>query len=124
MGDRNEQQHQQHRQAFPCPVLIWKLPDTVLFHILTYVAPPTHRAAVICHQLALLSRDAANTLLRDAAAAPSIWDIILRQDYHVQREQHEDTVVNDPGEKARKNRRTCKRLRRSVIQQVQGAHRK
>eukprot|EP00977_Amphora_coffeiformis_P023283 scaffold12881_cov177-Amphora_coffeaeformis.AAC.2 len=119
MEKRNKQE-QEHEEGSLSQVVIWKLPDTVLFHILSFVAPPTHRAAVICHQLALLSRDAANTLLRDTTVVSSIWDIILRQDYQVQREQHED--VNPPGAKG--SRRTCKRLRRSLLQQVQSAHRK
>ena len=93
---------------------LWKLPDAVLFQVVSFVAPPTHRAAVICHQLALLSRDATKTLLRETA---SLWDIILREDYQVR--EHDD----DPGKKGA-SRRACKRLRRSVLQRVQSAHRK
>ena len=106
----------QEKQAIMPPQLLWKLPDAVLFHVVSYCAPPTHRAAVLCHQLAPVSRDAANTLLHDAAGSTALWEIVLRQDYGVQ-EPH-------PDDKSVPLRRACKRLRRSVLQRVQTAHRK
>ena len=96
--------------------LLWKLPDAVLFQIICFVAPPTHRAAVVCHQIAVLSRDATRTLLKEETAT-SLWDIILREDYGV----HEHA---DGSRGTSSSRRMCKRLRRSLLQRVKGAHRK
>lgn len=95
-------------------LLLWKLPDAVLFHIVSFVAPPTHRAAVICHRLALLSRDAASTLLEETS---TLWEIISKEDYQVVERD------DDPGKKGA-SRRACKRLRRTVLERVRGAHSK
>lgn len=96
---------------------LWKLPEPVLFHVLKFVAPPTHRASVICHQLALLSHEAEEVLLRQEESA--LWDIILRQDYGVQ-----DPNVGANKSDTTTTRRSCKRLRQSIFQRVQSAHRK
>ena len=118
---------------------LWNLPDTVLFQILSFVAPRTHRSAVICHQLAPLSKDATQALLllndddedakhnepteednnHHSSTASSIWDIILRQDYGV-RSEHEEKAKKGTSS----SRRACKRLRRSLLQRVKSAHRK
>ena len=99
----------------PHPVPLWELPDTVLFHLLQYVAPPTHRATVLCHSWALLCRAAHSTLL--CGKEGGVWEILLRQDYGVL----DDNNKNNGHEKS--PRRSCKRLRRSVQQRVQRAHR-
>ena len=47
------------------PMQVWDLPDIILFHVLTFIAPPSHRAAVLCHEIAPLCREAYQTLLRN-----------------------------------------------------------
>jgi len=42
---------------------LWDLPEVLLYHIVTFVAGPTHRASVICHQIAPLSKASYQTLL-------------------------------------------------------------
>lgn len=88
-------------------VQVWELPDVLFFHILTYVAPPTHRAGSIC-QLARLCKAAQNELLfKDDR---SLWEILLQQDYASMKAED-------------RTRRIPKRLRRSAIHRVQEAHR-
>jgi hypothetical protein len=101
------------RRAPEARPVLWKLPDAVLFQVVTFVAPPTHRAAVLCHQMAPLSRDASQAILREGDA---LWEVVLREDYGVR----DYSNTSGGGE----SRRACKRLRRSVMQRVKGAHRK
>lgn len=96
-------------------LLLWKLPDAVLFQVVTFVAPPTHRAAVLCHQMAPLSRDASQAILTKGDA---LWEIVLREDYGVRDYFHQG------GSGKTESRRVCQRLRRSVMQRVKSAHRK
>lgn len=118
------------------PPLLWRLPDTVLFHILCFAAPPTHRATVVCHQLAPLEREATETLLRQQTE-PALWEIVLRQDYGVRDpDSSAANIAADDDARRRKGRgkdisstttttrRACKRLRRSILQRVQTAHSK
>ena len=124
--------HPENEQIMP-PLLLWRLPDAVLFHLIGFVAPPTHRAAVICHQLAPLTQDATRVLLRQDPS--TLWEILLRQDYGAKR----NAVGDHDYESTRRRRssrgntamattsttrRACKRLRRSILQRVQMAHSK
>lgn len=92
--------------------LLLQLPDATLFHVLSFVAAPTHRAGVVCHQLAPLSHASHVRLLRDDT---QLWQAILQQDYGV------GAVAGGPsgGDK----RRCCKRLERSPLERVMEAHR-
>lgn len=103
--------------VMPC---LWKLPDTVLFQIVSFVAPATHRASVICHQIAILSKNATKTLLHQEDTSAALWDIILREDYGVHEHHPSSGHHADDGG----GRRACKRLRRSLLQRVKSAHRK
>ena len=90
----------------------WELPEDVLFLVVSYVAGPTRRASVLCHCLAVLCKTAKTVLLDDETRAGPIWDIVLREDYT-------GTSIL-----AGAHRRSSKRLRKNVMQQVQTAHSK
>jgi hypothetical protein len=90
------------------PVL-WDFPDSILFYVVSFVAPPTHRAAVICHQLAPLCSSCSRKLLDEQHSL--LWDVVLKEDYGVTDESH-----------SKSTRRSCKRLRRSSLQRVMESH--
>jgi hypothetical protein len=46
---------------------LWQLPDELLFYLVSFVAAPTHRANVLCHQLAPLSNS--DEILKKIAAS-------------------------------------------------------
>jgi hypothetical protein len=94
-------------------VQLWELPDVILFNITCFCAAPTHRASILCHQIAPLCKSSHRTLLLDERAA-NLWDMLLKEDYGV-------TTDNRLSET--KKRRACKRLRRSPAQKVRDAHR-
>ena len=111
----------------PPPPPLWRLPDAVLFHILCFVAPATHRAAAVCHQLAPLSRDATHVLLRQETCA--LWDIILCQDYggdiaNFKQQSSSSSSSLYAASASTATRRASKRLRQSTLQGVQRAHSK
>ncbi|KAI2513420.1 hypothetical protein MHU86_894 [Fragilaria crotonensis] len=85
---------------------LWELPEVLLFHIVTYVAGPTERASVACHQLAPLC--SASSLLLQREESP-LWSAILKQDY--------GALLNE-----RANKRSSKRLKQSHLQRVRDAH--
>jgi hypothetical protein len=86
---------------------VWELPDVLFFHVLTYLAPPTHRAGSIC-QIARLCKAAQNELVRKDDRP--LWEILLQQDYGAAKAED-------------RARRIPKRLRRSAMYRVQDAHR-
>lgn len=89
----------------------WSLPDAVLFHIVSFVAPPTCRATVLCHQIAPLCRAARRTVL-PRGDGHSIWDIVFQQDYESQNEKPSKRRTSSP-------RRKSKRLQqRTSLQRV------
>jgi hypothetical protein len=90
----------------------WELPDVLIFHIVSFIAAPTHRAATICHQLAPLCREAYNhlLLLQDESSSSILWGTILKEDY--------GTVSEDP----RKTHRASKQLRQTTVHRVRNAH--
>jgi hypothetical protein len=91
-------------------IQLWDLPDALLFHIVTYLAPPTLRAGVLCHQIAPLCRASYQKLL--VQDERSIWDLILQADYGVDTE----------GQQRSCQRRASQRLRRSPACKVRDAH--
>lgn len=99
-------------QAATPPVLIWELPDVLLFKIVSFVAAPTHRATILCHRLAPLCKAAHRTLLQDDETAATLWDTVLTDDYGVLSSKHHGNTC-----------RASKRLRRSPVHRVRDAHR-
>lgn len=80
------------------------LPDVLLFRIVTFTACPTHRAEVVCHQLAPLSQRFA-----ERAKSNHLWEQLLQEDYG-------SAVAS------RRSNRCSKRLRRSALFRVKEAH--
>jgi len=92
----------------PPPPPVWELPDVILFHVVSYVAPPTHRAAVLCQLSALCKASRTAIVLQEERP---IWDIVLSEDYGAPSATQDDL-----------HRRVPKRLRRSPIHRVRDAH--
>jgi hypothetical protein len=93
---------------------LWSLPDTILFHILSFTAAPTHRAGVLCHQLTVLCRASYSRLFQNST---TLWEAILQQDYGAHDPYHSSsTTVGN------KKRRICPRLERSAVDRVKEAH--
>ncbi|EEC44368.1 predicted protein [Phaeodactylum tricornutum CCAP 1055/1] len=88
---------------------VWGLPEEIVFHIVTFVAAPTTRATVLCHQIAPLCRASYRALLNNQQSSASLWDKVLREDYGVSQSMAD-------------SRRSCKRLRRCPVERVRDAH--
>lgn len=86
------------------------LPDNALFHILSFTAAPTHRAGVICHQLARLCRASHTRFYQNTV----LWEAILHEDYGA-------SQTNQNNQHTQK-RRVCRRLERSPMERVKEAH--
>ena len=86
----------------------------ILYHIVGFAAPPTHRANVLCHQIAILCRDARKMILEDERSV-ALWGAVLAGDYGI-------GDKSQSGNHQKKQRRSCKRLRRSPCHQVRDAH--
>jgi hypothetical protein len=92
-----------------CLISFWDLPDVLIFRIVTFLAAPTNRAAVLCHTMAPLCRAAYHKILNgDEATVSSLWDMIFVEDYS-------GTVHS-------RTTRECKRLRRGPVHRVRDAH--
>jgi hypothetical protein len=90
-------------------LLIWELPEVLVYHIVSYVAPATDRASVLCHKIAPLCKASSKAILEESSSE-ALWDLVLAGDYG----------VDNPIEKDK--RRHCKRLRRCPINRVRDAH--
>lgn len=90
------------------PALL-ELPEVLLYSIVSFVAGPTHRAHVVCHELAPLSRIAADALLEKNA---TLWEALLEGDYG----------VKDDIQHTANTRRALKRRRESPLFRVRDAH--
>jgi hypothetical protein len=115
---------------------IWTLPDVLIFKVVTFVAAPTNRAAILCHSIAPLCKAAYKKILpqpQDGNTSDSLlWDIVLMEDYG-NNSSRSDLVEtkwhnNNNNNKRRRcnqqhDRRECKRLRRSTIHRIRDAHR-
>lgn len=95
-----------------CSIPIWDLPEVLIFHIVSFVAPPTHRANILCHHIAPLCQ-AARKVVLDSERSIALWDAVLVGDYG----------INQKLNSGSQERRSCKRLRRSPCHQVRDAHR-
>jgi hypothetical protein len=91
------------------PFLIWELPEVLLYHIACFVAPQTKRATIFCHKIAPLCKASSKAILEETRSE-ALWDLVLKGDYGV--ESPVETTT----------RRSCKRLRRSPVDKVRGAH--
>lgn len=89
--------------------LFLEVPEVVLYHILCFVAGPTHRAHVICHDLAPLSKRVACHVLE----SNTLWEAVLNGDYGTELYQIRHK---------RNTRGASKRRRQSPIFRVKNAH--
>jgi len=85
----------------------WELPDVLLFRVVSFVSPPTHRAHTLLN-LACVCRQSHEALLLDHKR--SLWEHVLKEDYGSVTEQQRGT------------KRTSKRLKRAPIHRVREAH--
>jgi hypothetical protein len=90
---------------------LWELSDFLLYEIAQYCVPSMYRASFLCHTIAILCKSSHEAIL-DETKSSQIWNAILHGDYGV------DNYTNDH----RRSRRSCKRLRRSPMDQVRDAH--
>jgi hypothetical protein len=93
-------------------IFIWELPDTLLYEIAKYCVPSTQRASFLCHKIAILCKSAHKVILDDTKTT-EIWNAVLNGDYG---------VANDTTGDRHHRRRSCKRLHRSLMDQVRDAH--
>jgi hypothetical protein len=100
---------------------LWNIPDTILFGIISFVAAPTHRAGVVCHQLAPLNHNCYERYMHNT----SLWEAILQEDYGAISEDCDKSIKNVRRNNANGSdkRRRCTRLERSPLERVQEAHR-
>ena len=87
-----------------------QLPEVLLYSILCFVAGPTHRAHVVCHQLAPLSKTVASHLLEKNVI---LWQALLEGDYGVAQHQVQHT---------RNTRGASKRRREAPVFRVRDSH--
>ena len=92
---------------------LWDLPETIIYDIAQFCVPPMQRASFLCHKLAVLSKASHKAVLADDSKRSSgiLWNSVLKGDYGVSNTSS-----------SRNGRRSCKRLRRSPIDQVRDAH--
>mmetsp|Transcript_35178 Transcript_35178/g.105053 ORF Transcript_35178/g.105053 Transcript_35178/m.105053 type:complete len:295 (-) Transcript_35178:1167-2051(-) len=95
--------------------LFLNLPEVILYSVLTFVAPPTDRAAALCHRVAPLNS-------AHHRAVESRWDIlwsaIRDNEYGCLHGQNSSSG----GSSGTAPRRASKRLRRTPKDQVRDAH--
>lgn len=91
----------------PPPFKVWELPEVLLFHMVSFMAGPTERATVICHQLAPLCIASKTSLLENELSP--LWSAILKHDYGAKLNERAD-------------KRSSKRLKQSHLQRVRDAH--
>ena len=105
-------------------LFLWELPESLLFYIVSFVAPPTHRAAVLCHQIAPLCRAAYHKILEESTSSSSsletegvasqdesagfstsslLWDAVLQEDYGV----HEEEATQLQNTNHHRSKRRC-----------------
>ena len=87
---------------------LWDLPEVIQFHVISFVAGPTQRTAVVCKQLMPLCKGAYATL---SLPTNAIWDAILSSDYGVTDDAH-----------SKKRKRCSDRLKQSHLQHIRDAH--
>ena len=90
---------------------IWELPEVLLYRIASFSAAETHRAAFLCNQIGTLSKSANRSVMEEKKSI-GLWDLVLAGDYGVDLSSKTNGTT----------RRSCKRLRRSPLQQVKDAH--
>jgi hypothetical protein len=101
------------------PNRLWDLPEDVLFHVVSYAAPATRRAGILCHSIARLCQASyGTTILGERDRSARLWDMILEEDYS------SSIDSSAPTPKKVKSSRTGlrQRVRRSPAQRVRDAH--
>jgi hypothetical protein len=93
----------------PTTFAVWELPEVLLYHVASFVAPQTERASFFCHKIAPLCKASLKAILEEDKSIV-LWDLVLSGDYGV---EHGNRKTQ---------RRSCKRLRRSPVDQVRDAH--
>mmetsp|Transcript_2943 Transcript_2943/g.4557 ORF Transcript_2943/g.4557 Transcript_2943/m.4557 type:complete len:308 (-) Transcript_2943:309-1232(-) len=98
--------------------ILLDLPEVLLYSILTFVAPPTERASVLCHQLGPTC-----TLLYSAVESGlhNVWSMILCKDYGSVDESNKVSIGSCQGQTG--TRRKSKRLRCTTKSSVEACHR-
>jgi hypothetical protein len=94
----------------PNPFLIWELPEVLLYHVACFASPTTYRAAFLCQKIAPLCKTSYKSVMEEGKSV-GLWDLVLHGDYGVEQYARNGS-----------NRRSCKRLRRRPVEQVQDAH--
>jgi hypothetical protein len=99
------------QQAAKATFRLWELPEVLLYHVASFIAPPTERASFLCHKIAPLCKASFKATLEEERSVV-LWGMVLAGDYGV-----------DYAYSGSSKRRSCKRLRRCPVQQVRDAHR-
>jgi hypothetical protein len=96
------------------PRCLWELPEIILYEIAQFCVPHMQRASFLCHTLAVLAKESHRAILAEDSKRASgiLWNSVLQGDYGVSSTNNNDCS----------RRRSCKRLRRSPIDQVRDAH--
>lgn len=107
---------------------IWELPEPILCYILCYIAVPTKRSYVICHQLAPLCKESYQYLLGTSGVgciySHTIWETILNEDYYNTSMYGKAANNNNKNYCSKQQQqRSSKRLKQSSFEQIQNAHR-
>jgi hypothetical protein len=92
------------------PFAIWELPEVLLYQVSSFVAPPTERASFLCRKIAPLCKASFKAILEEEKSY-LLWQLVLAGDYGVASNSNKKSTV-----------RSCKRLKRSPVDQVKDAH--
>jgi hypothetical protein len=93
-------------------VALWELPDAIIYEIAQYCVPSTQSASFLCHKMARLCK-ASHRMILDETKSAGLWNSVLKGDYG---------VSNGSDNHGSRRRRSCKRLRRSPLDQARDAH--
>jgi len=99
---------------------LFDLPDVLLYTILTYIAPPTDRASIVCHSFLPLSTSIQTSINQDRQ---DLWSMILTE-YTPPPPTHSKSKSKSKSKTTHSQPlRSSKRLRRNTIkEQVQDCH--
>ena len=75
------------------PFVIWELPDSLLFHIASFVVPEPYRASMLLTKIATLCKPSYRSLIlqnnnettttSSRTTTTTLWDLILAEDYGI-----------------------------------------
>lgn len=97
------------------------LPDDVIFTTLVYLAGPTDRVSILCHQLESLSKGVCATIRNERE---ELWRSILRIDYKVESQPINlgSSSRSEDRREGKRQRRISTRSRRTAREEVRDAH--